>query len=63
MSDQRILRIFLRQVIWPKMHDETNMLADTSARLGLTINRRKSKVFMTNASINIPITVQREALE
>ncbi|KAH3824355.1 hypothetical protein DPMN_126190 [Dreissena polymorpha] len=39
------------------------MVADNSARLGLTINRGKSKVFKTNASNNAPITVQSGALE
>ncbi|KAH3888887.1 hypothetical protein DPMN_012930 [Dreissena polymorpha] len=45
------------------MQEKTNMLADNSARLGLTINRVKSKVFKTNASNNTPITVKGEALE
>ena len=46
-----------------QMQEKTNMVADNSARLGLTINRGKSKVFRTNASNNTPITVQGEALE
>ncbi|KAH3714899.1 hypothetical protein DPMN_057601 [Dreissena polymorpha] len=45
------------------MQKETNIVADNSARLGLTINRRKSKVFKTKASKDTPITVQGEALE
>ncbi|KAH3825350.1 hypothetical protein DPMN_127225 [Dreissena polymorpha] len=44
------------------MQEKTNMVADNSARLGLTINRGKSKVFKTNASNNTPITVQGEVL-
>ncbi|KAH3836444.1 hypothetical protein DPMN_109814 [Dreissena polymorpha] len=39
------------------------MIADNSARLGLTINKGKGKVFRTNASNNTPITVQGETLE
>ncbi|KAH3830500.1 hypothetical protein DPMN_103744 [Dreissena polymorpha] len=39
------------------------MVADNSARLGLTINRGKRKVFGTSASNNTPITVQGEELE
>ncbi|KAH3775395.1 hypothetical protein DPMN_176797 [Dreissena polymorpha] len=39
------------------------MVADNSDRLGLTINRGKSKVFKTNASSNTPITAHGEALE
>jgi hypothetical protein len=46
-----------------QMQEKTNMVADNSARLGLTINKGKSKVFRTNASNNTPITVQGEALE
>jgi len=42
------------------MQEKTNMVADNSARLGLTINRGKGK---TNASNNTPITVQGETLE
>ncbi|KAH3691968.1 hypothetical protein DPMN_191383 [Dreissena polymorpha] len=34
------------------------MIADNSARLDLTINRGKSKVFRTNASNNTPITTK-----
>ncbi|KAH3718505.1 hypothetical protein DPMN_061310 [Dreissena polymorpha] len=45
------------------MQDKKNMVADNSARLGLTINRGKRMVFRTNASNNTPITVQGEALE
>ncbi|KAH3826509.1 hypothetical protein DPMN_128415 [Dreissena polymorpha] len=37
------------------------MVADNSARLGLTINRGNSKVFKTNASNNTPITAHGEA--
>ncbi|KAH3837307.1 hypothetical protein DPMN_110693 [Dreissena polymorpha] len=39
------------------------MVADNSARLGLTINRGKSNVFNTNAYNNTPITVQGKAPE
>ncbi|XP_052238344.1 uncharacterized protein LOC127849637 [Dreissena polymorpha] len=46
-----------------QMQEKTNIVADNSARLGLTINRGKSKVFRTNASHNTPITVQGEELE
>ena len=46
-----------------QMQVKTNMVADNSARLGLTINRGKSKVFGTNTSNNTPITVQGEALK
>ncbi|KAH3810494.1 hypothetical protein DPMN_138889 [Dreissena polymorpha] len=42
---------------------KTNMFADNSARLGLTINRGESKVFKTNAFNNTTITVQGEALD
>ncbi|KAH3884192.1 hypothetical protein DPMN_008165 [Dreissena polymorpha] len=45
------------------MQEKTKMAADNPARLGLTINRGKSKVFRTNASNNTPIPVQGEALE
>ncbi|KAH3700922.1 hypothetical protein DPMN_075903 [Dreissena polymorpha] len=44
------------------MQEKTNMVADNSARLGLTINRRKSKVFKTNSSNSTPITVQQDQL-
>jgi hypothetical protein len=46
-----------------QMQEKTNIVADNSARLGLNINRGKSKVFKTNASNETPITVQGEALE
>ncbi|XP_048582970.1 syntaxin-7 isoform X1 [Nematostella vectensis] len=46
-----------------KLQEKTIIVADNSARLGLNINRGKSKVFKTNASNETPITVQGEALE
>ena len=46
-----------------QMQEKSNMQEDNSARLGLTINRGKSKVFRTNAPNNTPITVQGEAQE
>ena len=46
-----------------QMQEKSNIVADNSARLGLNINRGKSKVFKTNASNETPITVQGEALE
>ncbi|KAH3835818.1 hypothetical protein DPMN_109184 [Dreissena polymorpha] len=45
------------------MHEKTNIVADNSARLSLTINRGKNKASRTNAYNNTPITVQGEALE
>uniref|UniRef100_A0AAV2J1Z3 Reverse transcriptase domain-containing protein n=1 Tax=Knipowitschia caucasica TaxID=637954 RepID=A0AAV2J1Z3_KNICA len=46
-----------------QMQEKTSRVANNSARLGLHINRGKSKVFKINASNNTPITVQGEALE
>ncbi|KAL3881446.1 hypothetical protein ACJMK2_027888 [Sinanodonta woodiana] len=46
-----------------QMQEKTSIVADNSASLGLHINRRKSKVFKTNASSNTPITVEGDALE
>ena len=46
-----------------QMQEKTNIVAENSARLGLNINRGKSKVFKINASNETPITVQGEALE
>ncbi|KAH3871252.1 hypothetical protein DPMN_034447 [Dreissena polymorpha] len=45
------------------MQEKTNMLADKSVRLGLTISRGKRKVFKNNASKNTHITVQSDALK
>ncbi|KAH3753934.1 hypothetical protein DPMN_188587 [Dreissena polymorpha] len=45
-----------------QMQEKTNMVADNSARLGLTINRGKSNVSRLNASNNTPIQAQGEAL-
>ncbi|KAH3829520.1 hypothetical protein DPMN_131516 [Dreissena polymorpha] len=39
------------------------LVAESLTRLGFTINIKKSKVFKTNASNKIPITVQSDALE
>lgn len=46
-----------------QMQEKTNSVTDNSARLGLNINRGKSKVFKTNTTNETPITVQGEALE
>ncbi|KAL6466641.1 hypothetical protein MHYP_G00244450 [Metynnis hypsauchen] len=46
-----------------QMQEKTDIVAENSARLGLNINRGKSKVLKTNASNETPITVQGEALE
>ncbi|KAH3709497.1 hypothetical protein DPMN_068960 [Dreissena polymorpha] len=40
-----------------------NMVVENLARLGLTINRQKSRVLKTNASNDTSITVQSEALQ
>ncbi|KAH3851316.1 hypothetical protein DPMN_093796 [Dreissena polymorpha] len=45
------------------MQEKTYIFAENSARLCLIINRRKSKVFRTNAPNDTTITVQGEALE
>ncbi|KAH3799496.1 hypothetical protein DPMN_153106 [Dreissena polymorpha] len=39
------------------------MVAYTSARLGLGINRGNNKMFQTNVSNDTPITIQGKALE
>ncbi|KAH3692693.1 hypothetical protein DPMN_193847 [Dreissena polymorpha] len=39
---------------------KTNIVTDNSARLGLTINKVKSKLFNINASNNTPITAQAD---
>ncbi|XP_052280960.1 uncharacterized protein LOC127878474 [Dreissena polymorpha] len=39
-----------------QMHEKTNIVADNSARLSLTINRGKNKASRTNAYNNTPIT-------
>ncbi|KAI8789443.1 hypothetical protein BgiBS90_009701 [Biomphalaria glabrata] len=45
------------------MQKKINVIADNLARMGLTINRGKSKVFKIKASNNTPNTAQDEALE
>ncbi|KAH3863104.1 hypothetical protein DPMN_026082 [Dreissena polymorpha] len=52
-DDQALLLRALQQ-----MQEQTNIVADNPARLGLIINRGKSKVFKTNSSNNTPITAQ-----
>nr|KAG5692146.1 hypothetical protein BaRGS_020694 [Batillaria attramentaria] len=47
-----------------QMQEKTNMIADTSARLGLNIHKGKTKVLKVNAAANTgPIILEGEALE
>ncbi|KAI8790937.1 hypothetical protein BgiBS90_008861 [Biomphalaria glabrata] len=45
------------------MQEKINVVADNSARMGLTINRGKTRVFKIKASNNTPISAQGEGLE